>query len=109
MVAATPSDSLRSMYDLRDGGVAAIDFTQSPLPVVIKAPGSRYMDMDWEASTERSANDDVETLGDSLSLTLELQGNKLKLRTLMCRPRSILLDRCAASYVQVQEAHFGPS
>ena len=51
----------------------------------------------------RSANDDVSAVfGDGLSLPLALQGIKLKIRIPICRDKNILLDRCAASHVQVQ-------
>jgi len=46
-----------------------IEFTQSPLPVVLNAQGSIYMD--WEANAERYANDDVSVvLGDTLQVCL---------------------------------------
>ena len=46
-----------------------IEFTQSPLPVVLNAQGS--ICMDWEANAERYANDDVSAvLGDTLQVCL---------------------------------------
>ena len=46
-----------------------VEFTQSPLPVVLNAQGSIYMD--WEANAERYASDDVAAvLGDTLQVCL---------------------------------------